>query len=31
VFEAARVDGALQHAEGEWLVLHEELETLGTD
>ena len=29
VFEAARVDGALQQAEGEWLVLHEELEKTG--
>ncbi len=31
VFEAARVDTALQQVEGEWLVLQEELESLGTE
>jgi len=31
LFEAARVDGALQQAEGEWLTLQEELETMGAE
>ena len=31
LFEAARVDGALQQAEGEWLTLQEELETMGVE
>ena len=31
VFEAARIDSALQQVEGEWLLLQEELEAMGTE